>query len=29
MVKRIDPYELKYGNPDWCSDAQPDGKKGT
>nr|DAV25712.1 MAG TPA: hypothetical protein [Caudoviricetes sp.] len=26
-MHRIDPYELKYGNPDWCHDAQPDGQK--
>lgn len=26
-MNRIDPYELKYGNPDWCYDAQPDGRK--
>lgn len=26
-MKRPDPYELKYGNPDWCHDAQPDGRK--
>lgn len=24
---RTDPYENKYGNPDWCHDAQPDGRK--
>ena len=24
---RTDPYEDKYGNPDWCHDAQPDGRK--
>lgn len=26
-MKQIDPYDLKYGNPDWCHDAQPDGRK--
>lgn len=26
-MERIDPYEMKYGNPDWCHDAQPDGQK--
>lgn len=26
-MNRPDPYEEKYGNPDWCSDAQPDGRK--
>ena len=24
---RPDPYEEKYGNPDWCHDAQSDGRK--
>lgn len=26
-MTRTDPYEDKYGNPDWCHDAQPDGRK--
>ena len=26
-MKRIDPYERKQGHPDWCRDAQPDGRK--
>jgi hypothetical protein len=26
-MKRPDPYEEKYGAPDWCYDAQPDGRK--
>lgn len=26
-MKRIDPYDLKYGNPDWCWDMQSDGRK--
>lgn len=26
-MKRPDPYEKKYGAPDWCHDAQPDGRK--
>ena len=28
-MNRPDPYECKYGNPDWCHDAQPDGQKAT
>lgn len=27
MMQRIDPYERKNGHPDWCHDAQPDGRK--
>ena len=26
-MTRTDPYENKYGNPDWCHKAQPDGRK--
>lgn len=26
-MNRPDPHDLKYGNPDWCHDAQPDGRK--
>lgn len=26
-MTRTDPYELKYGTPDWCHDAKPDGQK--
>lgn len=26
-MNRPDPDECKYGNPDWCHNAQPDGRK--